>query len=62
MNNLNELDYDPDETKKAWHFYGEDDQLIMTVSIDYKNGHHDSHLERMIKLHARGFRVKHIEE
>ena len=62
MDNLNELDYDPDETKKSWHWYNEDGQLMMTVSIDYRCGHTDSNLERMIKLHARGFRVKHIEE
>ena len=55
MDNLNELDYDPDETQKTWHFYNEDAHLMMKVTIDYKNGHQDSNLERMIKLHARGF-------
>ena len=47
-----------DETKKSWHWYNEDGQLMMTVSIDYRDGHTDSNLERLIKLHARGFRVK----
>ena len=59
---LKELQYSPDETKKTWHFYNEEGEPIMVVDITYKNGHTDIHLERMIKLHARGFRVKHIEE
>jgi hypothetical protein len=62
MDNLKELTYDPDETKKTWHFYNENGDATMVVSIDYKDGHSDMYLERMIKLHARGFRVKHIEE
>ena len=49
-----------DETKKSWHWYNEDGDLMMTVSIDYRDGHTDSNLERLIKLHARGFRVKSI--
>jgi len=49
-----------DETKKSWHWYNEDNELMMTVSIDYKDGHTDMYLERLIKLHARGFRVKSI--
>ena len=62
MDNLKELTYDPDETKKTWHFYDEHGDAIMQVSIDYKNGHTDPSLEKLIKLHAKGFRVKHIEE
>ena len=62
MDNLKELTYDPDETKKTWHFYNENGDATMVVSIDYKDGHSDTNLERMIKLHARGFRVKQIEE
>ena len=62
MDNLTELNYEPDETKKTWHFYDENGNATMVVSIDYKDGHTDTNLERMIKLHARGFRVKHIEE
>ena len=61
MDNLKELTYNPDETKKTWHFYDENGDATMIVSIDYKGGHTDTDLERMIKLHARGFRVKHIE-
>jgi hypothetical protein len=49
-----------DETKKSWHWYNEDGQLMMTVSIDYRGGHTDSNLEKLIKLHAKGFRVKSI--
>ena len=60
MDNLKELTYDPDETKKTWHFYNENGDATMVVSIDYKDGHTDTDLERMIKLHARGFRVKSI--
>ena len=59
---LTELQYSPDETKKTWHFYDENGDATMVVSIDYKDGHTDIYLERLIKLHARGFRVKHIEE
>ena len=59
---LTELQYSPDETKKTWHFYNEEGEPMMVVDITYKNGHTDIHLERMIKLHARGFRVKHVEE
>lgn len=62
MDNLTELNYEPDETKKTWHFYDEHGDATMVVSIDYKDGHTDIYLERLIKLHARGFRVKHIEE
>ena len=62
MDNLKELNYSPDETKKTWHFYNENGDPTMVVSIDYKGGHSDIYLERLIKLHARGFRVKHIEE
>ena len=62
MDNLKQLDYDPDETKKTWHFYDEHGNPTMVVSIDYKDGYTDINLERLIKLHARGFRVKHIEE
>ena len=62
MDNLRELNYSPDETKKTWHFYDENGDATMVVSIDYKGGHTDTDLERLIKLHARGFRVKHIEE
>ena len=62
MDNLNELDYDPDETQKAWHWYNEEGEPLMIVNITYKNGHTDSNLERLIKLHARGFRVKRIGE
>lgn len=60
MDNLNELDYPADETRKSWHWYDEDGKLMMTVSIDYKDGHKDSNLEKLIKLHAKGFRIKHI--
>ena len=60
MDNLNELDYDPDETQKAWHFYNEEGEPMMVVSIAYKNGHTDSNLEKLIKLHAKCFRVKSI--
>jgi len=58
MDNLNELDYDPDETKKTWHFYNEDGEPMMVVDITYKNGHTDSNLEKLVKLHAKGFRIK----
>ena len=60
MDNLRELTYNPDETKKTWHFYDENGDATMIVSIDYKDGHTDTDLERLIKLHARGFRVKSI--
>lgn len=59
---LTELKYSPDETKKTWHFYNEEGEPMMVVDITYMNGHTDIYLERLIKLHARGFRVKHIEE
>ena len=58
MDNLTELNYEPDETKKTWHFYNENGDATMVVSIDYKDGYTDIYLERLIKLHARGFRVK----
>ena len=58
MDNLTELNYEPDETKKTWHFYDENGDATMVVSIDYKDGYTDMYLERLIKLHARGFRVK----
>ena len=58
VDNLKQLDYSPDETKKTWHFYDEHGDATMVVSIDYKDGHTDTNLERLIKLHARGFRVK----
>ena len=58
MDNLTELNYEPDETKKTWHFYDENGDATMVVSIDYKDGYTDIYLERLIKLHARGFRVK----
>jgi hypothetical protein len=51
-----------DETKKSWHWYNEDGQLMMTVSIDYRDGHTDSNLEKLIKLHAKGFRIKNSGE
>jgi hypothetical protein len=51
-----------DETKKSWHWYNEDGQLMMTVSIDYRDGHTDSNLEKLIKLHAKGFRIKNLGE
>jgi hypothetical protein len=60
MDNLNELDYDPDETQKSWHWYSEDGEPLMIVNITYKNGHTDSNLEKLIKLHAKGFRIKSI--
>ena len=62
MDNLKELTYDPDETKKTWHFYNENGDATMVVSIDYKDGHTDTNLERLIKLHAIGFRVNQTEE
>ena len=55
---LTELQYSPDETKKTWHFYNEDGEPMMVVDITYKNGHTDSNLEKLIKLHAKGFRIK----
>ena len=55
---LTELQYSPDETKKTWHFYNEEGEPIMVVDITYMNGHADSNLERLVKLHAEGFRVK----
>ena len=58
MDNLNELDYEPDETKKTWHFYNEDGEPMMAVNITYMNGHTDSNLEKLVKLHAKGFRIK----
>lgn len=58
MDNLNELDYRADETQKTWHFYNEKGSLIMQVNIVYKDGHTDRNLEQMIKLHAKGFRIK----
>ena len=58
MDNLNELDYKADETQKTWHFYNEEGSLIMQVNIVYKDGHTDRNLEQMIKLHAKGFRIK----
>lgn len=58
MDNLNELDYRADETQKTWHFYNEEGSLIMQVNIVYKDGHTDRNLEQMIKLHAKGFRIK----
>ena len=62
MDNLRELNYSPDETKKTWHFYDENGDATMVVSIDYKDGHTDRNRERLIKLHARGFRVRHIND
>ena len=62
MDNLRELNYSPDETKKTWHFYDENGDATMVVSIDYKGGYTDTNLERLIKLHARGFRVRHIND
>ena len=61
MDNLSELTYEPDETTKTWHFYNVDGDAIMVLNINYKNGHTDKDLERLIKLYAQGFRVKHIE-
>ena len=55
---LTELQYSPDETKKTWHFYNEDGEPMMVVDITYKNGHTDSNLEKLVKLHAKGFRIK----
>ena len=34
----------------------------MTLTINYKDGHTDKNLERLIKLHAIGFRVNHAED
>ena len=62
MDNLSELTYEPDETTKTWHFYNGNGDAIMVLTINYKDGHTDKNLERLIKLHARGFRVKHINE
>ena len=44
MDNLRELNYSPDETKKTWHFYDENGDATMVVSIDYKDGHTDTDL------------------
>ena len=55
---LTELQYSPDETKKTWHFYNEDGEPMMVVDITYKNGHTDRNLEKLVKLHAKGFRIK----
>ena len=40
VDNLKQLDYDPDETKKTWHFYDEHGDATMVVSIDYKRRTH----------------------
>ena len=62
MDNLSELNYEPDETIKTWHFYNADGDALMTLTINYKDGHTDKNLERLIKLHAIGFRVNHAED
>ena len=59
---LTELQYSPDETKKTWHFYNEDGEPMMVVNITYMNGHTDSNLEKLVKLHAKGFRIKNVGE
>lgn len=59
---LTELQYSPDETKKTWHFYNEDGEPMMVVNITYMNGHTDSNLEKLVKLHAKGFRIKNAGE